>query len=156
MRNKAFAIESIAVLLLLVIFAVTVFIVVGAGAGTFDTIINEKKSTETARVACSYINMKIRQNDAAAMIDVVQTDFGNALRIEMEGADLYTYIFYSDGMLYECVTKKDTQPKVEAANAISRLLGFDIRRENNSFHLSFISDSGGQTQTVTAVVGQRT
>lgn len=156
MRSKAFAIESVAVLLLLIIFALTVFVVVGAGADTFDTIIGEKKNIEASRVACSYINVKIRQSDAASLIDVVQTDFGSALLIKMELADLYTYIFYSDGMLYECVTKKDMPPKVEAANAITKLEGFDVRRENNLFYLSLVSSSGEQMQTVTAVVGQRT
>ncbi len=106
-RNKAFAIESIAVMFVLIIFAFTVFVVIDAGSSAFDNIVGEKRLAETARVAYSYINTKVRQNDAVSRIDVADTGFGKALQIAFEDGEYLTYIFFSDGALYECIAKKD-------------------------------------------------
>lgn len=156
MRNKALAIEAIAVMLLLVIFASTVFIVLGAGANAFDTIVSEKKNTESARVAYAYINMKIKQNDAAGSIGVVQTDFGNALRIGSDVDDFVTYIFFADGTLYECVTKQELPPRISAANPITNLSGFDISRDGSYIRLSCLAENGGKEEEISGIVGQRT
>lgn len=154
MRNKAIAIESISVLIVLILFALTVFISIDAGATAFDTVVNKKKSMEIARVAYSYICTKIRQNDEAFLIDVTETEYGSALCIDLK--DFNTYIFFSDGKLYECITAKDRLPKVEAANSITALDGFEIKRDGNYICVTFVIDSGDKTQTVKGMVGLRT
>lgn len=155
MRNKALSIEAIAVMLLLIIFAATVFIVLGAGSGAFDTIVSEKKNTESARVAYAYINMKIKQNDAAGSIDVVKTDFGNALCIG-GGDDFVTYIFFADGTLYECVTKEDMEPQISASNPITNLAGFDISRDGAYIRLLCLASNGDKEEEFGGIVGLRT
>lgn len=154
--RKAFAVESVAVMLVLILFAAAVFVVIGAGAAAFEGIIDRKTNTEAARVAYSYINMKIKQNDAASLIDVVPTDFGGALRIELPDDEYVTYIFFADDTLYECIARKDAQPRVEAANNITKLGGFGISRDGQSIRITCVCGRGGKTQTVQGVVGLRT
>ncbi len=141
-RSKVFAIESVTVMLVMIIFALVTFLVINAGSSAYNTIINDKQRTENARVAYSYIHMKIRQNDATGCIDVVDTPFGDTLKIDMEDGAYCTYIFFSDGALYECLTPADTPPAVSAANKITTLNGFSLRRSGNLISMSCICGNG--------------
>ena len=155
-RNKVIAIESIAVMLVLILFALTVFVVIDAGSSAFEKIVGEKKNTETARVAYSYINMKIKQNDEAAMVDVVGTEYGNALQIILPETEYATYIFFADNALYECIARAHTLPKLEAANRITGLDGFEIRRDDTYIRVTCVLESGSGMQVINGTVGLRT
>lgn len=153
-RSKVFAIESITVMLVMIIFALVTFLVINGGSSAYNTIIDDKQNTENARVAYSYINMKIRQNDAAGYIDVVETAFGDTLKIDIEDGEYCTYIFFSDGALYECVTSADMPPSVSAANKITALSGFSLNRSGNLISISCICGKDGKTME--GKVGLRT
>ena len=101
---------------------------IGSGSHAYDNILNEKSNTESARVAYSYINMKIKQTTRPVAFMLPIQLMGNALRIDMEDSIYCTYIFYSNDGLYECLTLQEMAPSVEAANLITRINGFDIGR----------------------------
>jgi hypothetical protein len=155
-RSKVFAIESVTVMLVMIIFALVVFLVINAGSSAYNTIIDDKQSTENARVAYSYINMKIRQSDAAGCIDVVETEFGNTLKIDIEDGEYCTYIFFSDGALYECLTFADKSPAVSAANKITALSGFSLERSGSLISMSCVCDNGDTEEIMEGTVGLRT
>lgn len=155
-RNNVLAIESLIVMLVLILFAYVVFLVVGAGTGAYRSIIDEKQNTESARVAYSYINMKIKQNDAACEISVVQTTFGNTLKIGASDSDLSTYIFFSDGALYECIAQQDTGPAVDAANKITNMSGFNIYDRDGAVHIQCVIENNGDKQVIEGMVSLRT
>ncbi|MDD5017286.1 MAG: DUF4860 domain-containing protein [Eubacteriales bacterium] len=154
-RSKVLAIESIIVMLVLILFAFVVFVVIDAGTNAYDNILEEKQDSESARVAYSYINMKIKQNDAAGCIGVVETAFGHTLKIDLAGTAFSTYIFFSDGTLYECLTKQAAQPSVGAANRITDMDGFDIYLENDRIHIKCICENGGDQLITEGTVGLR-
>lgn len=155
-RNKVFAIESIAVMLVLLIFALVVFLVISSGSQAYGTILDDKQNTESARVAYSYINMKIKQNDSAGNINVLDTEFGSTLKIDYEDAEYCTYIFYADGGLYECLTAQDVPPSVDAANLITKISGFSISRNGALLHIRCICESGDNREIMEGMVGIRT
>jgi hypothetical protein len=152
-RNKTLAIESIAVMLVLILLSFMVFIVVRSGSSAYNKIINDKETSSSARVAYSYINMKIKQNDSSSSVSVTKTDYGNTLKIV--SGEYTTYIFFSDGELYECLTKDDP-PSVDAANKITALSGFDISSDGNYINITCVSESGGRTKSAEGTVGLRT
>ena len=155
-RNKVLAIESIVVMIVLILMAFVVFLVIRSGAGAYDGIVSDKQNTESARVAYSYINMKIKQNDAASLIDIVDTEYGNTLEMDIGETGFVTYIFFSDGALYECLTKHDMPPKVENANIITKLNAFDISLDNSCIHITCVCENDGDRKVVTGTVGLRT
>ena len=154
-RNKVLAIESIIVMLVLILFALVVFVVIDAGVGAYDNIIDEKQDTESARVAYSYINMKIKQNDVSGCISVVDSEFGGTLKIDVADTDYCTYIFFLDGTLYECLVKGENQPSVNAANKITEIGGFYIYMRDSLIYISCICADGEDIQTVEGIVGLR-
>ncbi|MBT3320408.1 MAG: DUF4860 domain-containing protein [Clostridia bacterium] len=154
MRNKTIGIEAITVMLLLIVFAFVVFLVIDAGSNAFESIMHDKQSTVGARVAYSYISMKVKQNDTTGAVSVEQTEYGDTLRIE--SGDFATFIFYSDGDLYECVAKADGAPKVSAANKITKIDGFSLEQSEHRLHIECIYDRDGEQQDIVkGVVGLR-
>lgn len=154
MRSKSIGIETITVMLLLVLFAFVVFLVIDAGSNAFEEITTDKQSTMSARVAYSYISMKVKQNDMDGAVNVQQTQFGNTLRID--SGDYSTFIFYSEGALYECVTKADGTPSVSAANKIASLDGFTITMQDHALFIECVFEHDGrQPDVVNGTVGLR-
>ncbi len=155
-RSKVFAIESITVMLVMVLFALVAFLVISAGSNAYNTIIDDKENTQSARTAYSYINMKMRQNDSAGSIGVVDTEFGSTLKIDSEDGQYCTYIFFSDGALYECLTLSGNDPAVSAANKITTLSGFSLKKNGALITITCVCKHGDTEQTVEGTVGLRT
>lgn len=155
-RSKVLAVESITVMLFMVLFALVTFLVITAGSNAYNTIIDDKETTQSARTAYSYISMKIKQNDAAGCIDVVDTAFGSTLQIDTDGGQYRTYIFYADGTLYECLTRADDAPAVSAANKITAIDGFSLKKHGALITVCCECTHGKAAQTVEGTVALRT
>ena len=147
------AIESIVVMLVLVLFAFVVFLVIDAGTGAYDNILGDKDSAHSARVAYAYISNKIKEHDKSDCIDVTQTTFGDTLKID--DGQLSTYIFYTDGTLYECLTKAGASPKVSAANKITDVEALSFSRSGDMIRITCICGSGESSRVVEGTVGLR-
>ncbi len=93
------------VTLLLILFSVIMSILVFEGSNTYKKILDDKNSEENARIAMSFINMKIKQNDIAGKITVEnKNDFGNTIIISYGGEEegLFSYIYFKNNALFEC------------------------------------------------------
>ena len=152
MRNKVVAIEAVVVLLMLIIFAFVVFLLIDAGTNAYGKILDQNQRTQSARVACSYIAAKLHQNDTESGVDVVETQYGSTLKINMADTDFCTYIFYSEGVLYECLAQGDNPPAVSAANKITALGGFEVVKNARRIRATF----GCGADTIACTVGLRT
>jgi hypothetical protein len=140
-------------MLVLLVFACVVFLVIDSGSGVYNKILHEKDETQSARVAYSYIDNKIKQHDREGCISVVDTAFGSTLKIA-SGA-YSTYIFYADGAMYECLTKDDIAPDVSSANLITELGGLKFARSGAMIHIICTCGSGESPQSVEGTVGLR-
>jgi len=155
-RNKALGIESLTVMIVLIIFAFVVFMVIEAGAGAYDKIVDDKQSTSGARVAYSYISMKVKQHDAAGGVAVEQSDYGDTLRLDMDDTGLCAYIFYAEGALYECIAEPEDGPSVSAANKITHLDDFRISQAGRTLRIECVYErEEGERQVITGAVGLR-
>lgn len=154
-RSKALSVETIMVLLVLVIFALVVFQLIGAGTNAYTSIIDDKQSMQSARVAYSYINMKLKQSDAQGLIEVSQTDFGDTLAIHSQDGNYVTWLFFSEGGLYECVAAQGSAPAVAASNSIASLEDFHVTQNGNTIDITCVCRNGDSLLTVEGTVGLR-
>ncbi len=154
-RSKVFAIESISVMLVLIMFAFVVFMLISSGSRAYSSILSGKETTESTRVAYSYINMKVKQHDTAGGIDVENTPYGSALKIDVEQG-YCTYIFYAEGGLYECLTLEGIEPSVDAGNLITKISSLNIERDGSLLRIRCTSGNGDDTRAVEGVVSLRT
>ena len=154
-RSKAISVELVMVMLVLIVFALVVFSLIGAGSNAYSRILGDKERMQSARVAYSYINMKVKQNDAADCVSVEQTEFGDTLAIVSESGEYVTYLFCSEGSLYECMTGLDEQPSVAAANRITSLHGFEAVQDGNYIKITCVCEDGDSLLTTEGTVGLR-
>ncbi len=154
-RSRALSVEMVMVMLVLVIFALVVFTLIGAGGSAYNGILGNKENMQSARVAYSYVNMKLKQNDAEGLISVEKTEFGNALMIQSASGNYQTYLFFSEGALYECVTVPGRQPAVAAANRITTLDDFDVERSGQYVNITCACKNGDRLLTVEGTIGLR-
>lgn len=110
-RKINISVESIMVILLMIVFAVSISVLIYQGSQTYRTILSDKEMAENHRITLSYINMKIKQNDTegAINVDAYSPVVDNVLVISHHGLEkgLFTYIFFHEGALWECYTDGD-------------------------------------------------
>jgi len=154
-RSRALSVEMVMVMLVLIVFALVVFSLICAGTNAYSGILGDKENTQSARVAYSYINMKLKQNDTMGCVSVEETEFGNTLVILSEDGEYVTYLFLNDGALYECVTAQGMQPSVAAANRITTLEDFTLERHGFYIDITCVCKNGDSLLTVEGTVGLR-
>lgn len=107
-RRINVSVESIMVILLLIVFAAAICVLIFEGSRTYRTIINNKNQDENVRIALSYVNMRIKQNDIedSITIDPSGNQGSSVLILTHHGEEegLYSYIYHRDGILWECYT----------------------------------------------------
>lgn len=107
-RKINISVESIMVILLLIIFASSICVLIFEGSRTYRAIIDNKTQEENMRIALSYVNMRIKQNDIEGHITIEPSvDFDqNILTLKHHGDEdgLVSYIYERDGVLWECYT----------------------------------------------------
>ncbi|PKM68027.1 MAG: hypothetical protein CVU95_05105 [Firmicutes bacterium HGW-Firmicutes-2] len=107
-RKINISVESIMVILLMIVFAISISVLIYQGSQTYKTILRDKELAENNRIALSYINMKIKQNDTkdAIYLDRFMPFSQDVLVISHHGLEkgLVTYIFFYENALWECYT----------------------------------------------------
>lgn len=119
---KRVSVESILVMFLFIIFTASIGLLIVEGQEAFSKVIDNKNANEDTRIALSYINMKVKQNNLFGNIEVVDSTYNDskALLIQHYGeeADYITYIVYDDGKLYECYQDKGTKLDINFGEVI--------------------------------------
>jgi len=93
-------IEMIMVMTLLALFSVTIYTLIFAGGQTQQKIQANKDAQVDARIGLNYINVKLRQNDAAGWIDVRTNPLTGGDAIVISRPDFAPYemwIFFCEG-----------------------------------------------------------
>ena len=107
-RRIHVSVESIMVILLMIIFAASISVLIYQGSVTYRNIINNKNEEENVRIALSYVNMRIKQNDVSenVLVDNNGYEGQDVLIIHHSGEEegLMSYIYYYEGYLWECYT----------------------------------------------------
>lgn len=136
-------VELIMVMLLLILFGTTIYTLIYAGATTQERIMREKDAQTDARIALSYINVKLRQNDVNGKIVVEKAELTNkdAIVIKDRSEDYAydTWIFCYDGKLMECLVPPDEQPTE---------LGSFYIADSEDLDTAYDSTSGSITNTL--------
>ncbi|MBI9015535.1 MAG: DUF4860 domain-containing protein [Clostridiales bacterium] len=130
--NVNTSIESFLVMLLMTIFAVSVSFIIIEGKSTFERVTENKIQDENARIAMSYVNKRIKQNDESDGISVVEdaVEGLTALKISQQSYEegLFTYIFYHKGIMYECYT--DIEPTIQLSTEIIPVSNLSFEESN--------------------------
>jgi hypothetical protein len=125
-------VELIMVMMLLLLFGATIYTLIYSGSETQRKIIEQKNEQSEVRVAFSYVNVRLRQNDSLDAISIEPNEIngGNALRIAetSEYGDYDRWIFWDGGLLQESVLSRGEPMSMGLMSVIARVEGFDIEK----------------------------
>ncbi|MCL2707926.1 MAG: DUF4860 domain-containing protein [Defluviitaleaceae bacterium] len=134
-RGGTSLVELVMVMMMLALFGVTIYTLISAGANAQARIIGQKDAQADARVALSFINVKLRQNDSADKISVepIALTGKNAILIR-ERTDMYsfdTWIYCHEGRLYEFIAEPGELP-LEFGLPILDIEGLEVEFDESS------------------------
>jgi len=149
-------IELLIALTLMAFMATSLLTIISTGSGAFQRVLDEKTAQSEARIALSYITVKLRQNSSQGKVSIIPSDSltnaRNVLRIEKdtydEARDSY-FIYFEEpeaGGQGRLVEKNSTMPRVgdpAGAFKIADITDFSISYANEEQTIINISVSCG-------------
>ncbi len=154
--NVNTSIESFLVMILMTIFAVSISFIIMQGKATFERVTENKIQDENARIAFSYVNKRIKQNDEKNSIKVIENAVEglDALRIAHSYEQgLYTYIFYYEGFMYECYTS--IEPTIRLSTEIVAIKDLSFKEEEHKIITRLLYEYQGQDILVDQITSLR-
>ena len=130
-------VELTLVMLILAIFALTIVTLLQSGASAYENIISNRNDMVDARIAMSYINVRLQQNDGINAVFVRTNPINGAesIVIRENYNDRYydSWIFFFDGELRECnLLDADAHPRLELSQLITRLEDFTVSYDDDA------------------------
>lgn len=159
-RRKNVAIESFLVVILMIVFAIAVAVLIVQGSSTFQKTLEHRESEENLRIAMSYMNMTIRQNDAAGVIDFPEppNDIEMLMRIRHGGEEsgMFTYVYFKEGSLYECYTDGPLDPKLSTVIVPLKSLKLHYDEDHGVVTFRYAHTIDGEATTLEQIIALRT
>lgn len=161
-RGKTNTLETLLVTIMLILLTAAVFSLVAAGGETYGKILKNRDELGRARIAISYINVKVRQNDQAGAVylsgDVIPGLKTLVIKHKGELEGMYTYIFHENGALFECFIEEGIYPKREYAMKVCSVddLSIEPGEEGIALKLSAGYRFAGKDKKLLADIALRT
>jgi len=149
-------IEVFLVMVLLFAVSFLIFATVSAGSEAYFNLSGRQDRDASLRVGLSFLDVKLRKNDAEGAIRVAGNPFGQGdalvIRTETENQAFDTWIYCLDGGLYELFTRADAQPLHATASRIAAIDRLEIASQDArilSIELTRLSDEGASGEDTT-------
>lgn len=142
-------IEWLLVVLLLLVFSLSIFVLASSASNRYEALENTKKNDSEIRIATSYLTTKIRQSDAIGSLFIIKRTEtqGPALMIEevLLGETYETWIYVSNGRLLEATIPSNSKLDEDVSFEVAKL---------ESVELEWVDDKGIQI-SVTGLDGTK-
>lgn len=140
-------IDSIFIMLLFFLFALTAFVLIMIGVKQYKATANAMDYNYEIRTVTSYLREKTRQNSSNSSISIETIDGTNALCLKntLNNTIYNTYIYYYDGSLREMYIQEGTPFTLNLGQQIVTISGFDMDKTDDGLIIVTISDSFGGT-----------
>ncbi len=143
-------IELTMVMMLLILFGFTIFTIIYSSSNAQQKLLANKDTQIDARIALSYVDVKIRQNDAVGAVNVVENpETGqDSILIRNETAEnpYDIWIFYHDNGIYEFLGLPGELPSVDYSILI-------LGNEDLSYTVDFDEEKKCITNTISYKYG---
>lgn len=154
-------IELIMVMVFIIFFGLSSIALMQSGAGAQQRIIDNKKNQADARIAVSYVNARVRMNDAIGRIEIARLERtgsnGILIRHRTTAADFDRWIYFEDGNLLEALTNPGEQPEFILSTVVAAVHNFeaayDADRSLITINVEYKYDN--EIQTIVTTIGLR-
>lgn len=141
-RHKG--ISSLAVLLMLLVFAVALLAVLLGGANVYERLTARDSETYDNRTCVQYLTTKVRQSENAAAVSLTQFGDGDCLTIteQINGTPFTTQVYCYDGWLMELFTVKDAGLTPESGAKILKAQSLTLTQDGSLLHMNIVDGNG--------------
>lgn len=152
--NKS--IEVFFVILIIIGLCISAVVLMDSGKKAYGRILDNNSQLENARIAISYISMRIRQNNSQDCVsyepDAIDDSDAVILTHSGDLLGMVTYIYFKDGELRELFTWADGEPDPDFSEPIVSLKGFDVDNEDGYFKFTARYTEDGQEKLMEQIV----
>lgn len=149
-NRRSNKIDSIFVIALFTVFAITAFLLILIGAKHYQHTADSMDANYESRTISSYLTEKIRQNDSASSISITELEDTPALAIaSIENDTTYiTYIYYYNEALREIMVTENSVFSLDSGQEIIQTGGFHAEFEAKDLLKITITTTEGKTNTL--------
>lgn len=143
-------IDSIFVIALFTVFAITAFLLILIGAKQYQHTADSMDANYESRTISSYITEKVRQHDEAGVIYACDLEGTPSLALEtVENEVTYvTYIYYYNEAIREIMVTEDSVFSLDTGQEIMKTGGFEASFEENDLLKITITTTEGNTKHI--------
>ncbi|NLL63704.1 MAG: DUF4860 domain-containing protein [Ruminococcaceae bacterium] len=143
-KRTAYTVDTIFVLVLFVIFAITVLFVLVSGAGVYKDTQAVMQERFEERTCISYINSKVNHYDATGKVYITEFAGVSALALEetVSNIDFVTYIYCYDGHVKELLFEKGLEFNPSAGQDIIDAKSLSFELEGNLIRVECVGTTG--------------
>lgn len=153
--NKS--IEVFFVILIIIGLCISAAVLMNSGKNAYERILENNNQLENARIAISYLGMRIRQNNSIGAVTLIPKGIGNSdvIRLRHSGDfdGMVTYIFYDEGQLKEIYTWDGIDPDLEFSETIVSLAGLDFESGAGFFKFTAHYTEDGIPKKLEQIIG---
>lgn len=153
--NKS--IEVFFVILIIIGLCISAVVLMDAGKKAYERIMDNNNQLENARIALSYLGMRLRQNNSAGSITYLPSGVENSDAVKLvhtgDFEGMVTYIYFSDGELKEIYTWSESEPDPEFSEAVVSLNGLDIDFEDGFYKFTAHYTEDGYPRIMEQIIG---
>jgi hypothetical protein len=130
-------IELVMVMALMMLFGFTIFSLIYTGSETLGKMDELKAAQVDARIAMSYLNVRLRQADGAGQIQVEENSLNGEDSLVIKYIDedpsmsYDTWIFFDGGILQEVISEPGGEPEWLGASPIAQIDGLFLNLVDN-------------------------
>lgn len=155
-------IELTLVIALLALFGTATLSLVVSSSTAYKGIVEQKDTDSELRIALSYIDTKVKQNDSENVLRLKNNPVGagSALVIEeiLDGTSYETWVYYSAGRLREAWVEKGTAASDDLSFEIASIEGFEAEYdiESHLLHITVWSNTNHGQQKLETDIAVKT
>ncbi len=132
-KRTSYTVDTVFVLVLFAVFAITVLFVLMSGAGVYKDTQSLMQERYEERTALSYITAKVNHSDTEGTIYV--TEFGGldalAFKAEVGGIDSVIYMYYYGGSIRELTCQEGANLQPSAGQEIIEASDLDFETDGD-------------------------
>lgn len=133
-KRGSVSIESLATMLLLLLLGIGIFSLSITSTAAYQRIYEGKSASSEVRVALSFVQMKIRQNDSKGAIRIESNPINQEPSLVIQeiydGETYETWIYRDEGKLREAFMLAGEPPSNDISFQIANSDGFDISMDD--------------------------
>ena len=142
--QKSSILPILFVLLLFLVLSVLSCAIIASGNSVYRKIVDDMDANYQNRVALSYINTKVRQNDSEGLIKIEEFDGTDCLIITEFSDDIEysTFVYFHEGYIKELFIAADEEFDASAGDRVVNVEEFTISKNQNTINVGVTNTHG--------------